>query len=376
MWFHQRCERGWRAAAQFVVLCLTSLSLGACCGSLSVPKIPDYTTSNRRVLAVPWEPYVYTPDERLVLFNSRLQSLPTGELLWSAAYTSPSGPRQYVFRTTAGGAVQRALVSAGLLTRTNYSTKALLTNLRAIDSKGLYEFIQGPGPDLRVWSGGTTSDAAFLSVWSTGLQPRILRTTDGGTSWSQVLSGAAPSPGKYLPAFFTLEANTTLMVAMRSAYGGNGKPPQSQLYSSVDSGTTWGGPYALPITNQLDPWSVSIGTDGGIAGCDYWSTLPRRLIVFNKTGGLYWSSMKDCSFTAFWNQALGVYASQQQVYLTKDRGGSFSSILIVSPPERIAGVRMLGPNEIVVAVWKDPASARILHSVDAGSSWTTIVDLK
>jgi len=86
--------------------------------------------------------------------------------------------------------------------------------------------------------------------------------------------------------------------------------------------------------------------------------------------------MKDCSFTAFWNQALGVYASQQQVYLTKDRGGSFSSILIVSPPERIAGVRMLGPNEIVVAVWKDPASARILHSVDAGSSWTTIVDLK
>jgi photosystem II stability/assembly factor-like uncharacterized protein len=167
-------------------------------------------------------------------------------------------------------------------------------------------------------------------VWASGANGTILRTADGGTTWEKL-----PVPGGETLDFRDVDA-----VDERTAYALSIGPGEaSRIYKTADAGKTW----TLQFTNH-DPKA-------------------------------FYDAM------AFWDASRGVALSDSVdgafvIAMTTDGGRQWTRIPAAGLPPARAGEGAFAASGTNVAVlgsrdvWIGTTAGRVLHSSDAGRTWT------
>ena len=167
-------------------------------------------------------------------------------------------------------------------------------------------------------------------VWASGANGTIVRTTDGGTTWRTLA----------IPASEKLDFRDVDAVSERTAYALSIGPGEaSRIYKTTDAGASW----TLQFTND-DPKA-------------------------------FFDAM------AFWDAERGVAFSDSVdgtfvILLTTDGGRTWSRAPQTSLPAALAGEGAFAASGTNVAVagsrdvWIGTTSGRVLHSSDAGRTWS------
>lgn len=166
-------------------------------------------------------------------------------------------------------------------------------------------------------------------AWASGSAGTVLRTTNGGDSWTQV---QVPNSAKL--DFRDVDAFSDKVAYVLSI--GNGE--LSRIYKTADGGTSW----TAQLTNT-DPkvfldamafWSA----DRGIA---YSDSVDGQFVIFRTTDGRTWSRIPAAALPpALPNE--GAYAASG------------------------TNVAVHGKND----VWIGTTASRVLHSADGGTTWS------
>lgn len=370
-----------------VVVAFAVLPLIQGCCNLSIPTLNPLHTPGASGLTVDWKPYTPSGSETLRLGPGNLDLLPNREVFWQALYSEAqtSSPVGYLYRWPIGGSVVRAIVPYGLgLQRAGGSDTIALPSLWTYSSGTELNVLQAPSPGaggFNVWATATRNGATLLSLWGVGnppSPPRVILSNDGGVTWSTVLVGA-DGPGTPNTRLLSLESNGTSIVAFRSTYGGNGRPPLTELYGSQDGGATWSPRRRIPVVHELNFLSVSMTAQGDyLAGCDYWTTLPPSVVTFDVAGNLYHSYPNPCMLTSFWTRDQGVVTTDSVVSWSADAGRTLQPIYTVPAGLRVTKARMVSDHEVVVLLaGATPARGRLVYLVNNAGTWTpqTVADL-
>jgi photosystem II stability/assembly factor-like uncharacterized protein len=233
--------------------------------------------------------------------------------------------------------------------------------------------------------------AATGHLWGPNPQRGVFKTTDGGVTWTKVLSVDDDTGATDLamdPA-----DHDVLYAAMyqrrRSAWGFDGGGPGSGLYKSVDGGTDW-----TKLTAGLP-----VGPLGRIA-VDVYRSDPRilyALVEAAKEGGLYRSDDAGAHWTRqsdtdprpnYFSQvrvdpkdANRVYVLGVRVMISDDAGHTFREVRL--PDTGPAGGRPRDDMD-VHAMWIDPsnpahlvigADVGVATSYDRGATWVYLNNL-
>lgn len=267
-----------------------------------------------------------------------------------------------VFRTENGGATF-ALVRSGDAKAVAFLSPSVAVAI--IDG----EFVRSLDAGL-TWTSGSSAmgrnhllkvSTNVLLAWGrSGALPdyddRILRSADGGQSWTDL--GEVIPGGAYAAEFtFTVVSTTTL-----SASDGAGN-----LYQSTDAGLTWAMTHATPGPTQnffsngpadfVDSQTGFIGFGGGY-------------LLRTTNGGASWTQISSGSaidvldMDRFDNGDLIAVGNSGQV-LSREAGAPTWKILGTLGEATLEAVQVIGPQE-VVAVGR---TGTLYRSADAGETW-------
>lgn len=167
-------------------------------------------------------------------------------------------------------------------------------------------------------------------VWASGTNGTVLRTTNGGDSWTAMA----------VPGAERLDLRDIDAFSEKTAYALSiGSGDASRIYKTTDGGRTW----SLQLANQdpkifldaMDFWSE----DHGVAFSD---AVDDKFVIFTTSnGGRTWTRVPDDRLPpALLNE--GAYAASG------------------------TNVATLGKDH----VWIGTAASRVLHSADRGRTWT------
>jgi len=211
----------------------------------------------------------------------------------------------------------------------------------------------------------------------------IYRTTDGGATWAKVgeTSGGVGSTGPYLP-LSCIKSEPLLLTATTGFATGScaGGPPF--LYRTTDAGKTWS-LVALPdpadASKTLTACSCGMGTpvfptknDGFVVMSGEY-----QAIYVSHDGGASWRlggalpSAPPLSAAAFADASHGWALLYPRFYATTDGGASWTDI--GAAPGVNAFLSFISPTEGFA--WSrtvDPGTYALLHTTDAGKTWTPV----
>ncbi|MEB2329837.1 MAG: T9SS type A sorting domain-containing protein [Ignavibacteriaceae bacterium] len=198
-------------------------------------------------------------------------------------------------------------------------------------------------------------DANTALVTGSGSTAFVYRTTDGGNTWTEVFS----QPGGFLNVIKMLDANNGFMEG--DPVGG-----RWSLFKTNDGGATW------------DSTGMYLAQNGGEAGWNNSGFVSGTNVYFGTSGGrVYFSSTSGTNFTA---QSTGNEVNSYSVWfndannglaggtgLVKTTNGGASWAPLPAPGTAgITGIIGSGNNW-----WVARQDANILYSNDNGASWTT-----
>ena len=188
------------------------------------------------------------------------------------------------------------------------------------------------------------SATEFLAVGSSGL---IMRTTNGGTSWTMISSGTS----KYLSKIYFADANTGWIC------GENGI-----VLRTTDHGVHW-------QTIETGAGSLSsICFSGTSTG---WACGDNGMIIKTTDGGLNWDSknsgtteyLGDICFTS---ATVGYIVGSQGVILKTINGGNIWARQTSTTTKQLMCIRAVG-----TSIFAFGLNGTVLKSNDAGSTWLT-----
>ena len=166
--------------------------------------------------------------------------------------------------------------------------------------------------------------AAQGSVWGPGGERGLFKTTDGGRSWTHVLTGDDDT-GVTDVAIDWNDPNVLYAATYqrrRSAYGFDGGGPGSALWKSTDGGETW---------RKLTGNGLPAGEYGRI-GIAVYRKNPRIVVVSIEQGARYNAS------TAYIQRKAGVYRSD-------DAGATWTFMSDWNPRPMYASQPIIDPND-------------------------------
>jgi photosystem II stability/assembly factor-like uncharacterized protein len=120
-----------------------------------------------------------------------------------------------------------------------------------------------------------TDPARRTMLSGTHEQPRLFRSSDGGSSWQEISSTLPPNSG-FASQVLVLDRNTFLL----GTFGGD----QSGIFRSTNAGRSWtavhpGAVVGRPMASKSEP------------GALYWVTYPYGAIVKSTDGGVTWTQV-------------------------------------------------------------------------------------
>lgn len=268
----------------------------------------------------------------------------SGRACWNTPFVvSPSHPNVLYFGRSR---VSKSTNSAGSWFYTN----------------GGLELADG-NPPLSMAISATSPDSVYLGTAPLVSRTHIYRTTNGGTTWTDV---TGPLPDRY-PLDIAVDPITPAIVYV--GYGGYGT---GHVFKSTDAGGTWtdltGSLPDIPVTALLvDPLSsdvvylgtdlgVSISTDGGASWLPFGDGLPEAVLV------------SDLTMTPS-NRTLRASTHGNGVFERK-MPALFPSLEIVSPN----GGEEWETGQTAMIRWSQTllSQVTIRYSTDDGSTWADV----
>jgi photosystem II stability/assembly factor-like uncharacterized protein len=186
----------------------------------------------------------------------------------------------------------------------------------------------------------------------------IYRTTDGGSTWTQVLSVT----GGFIDAIWMWDANNGF--AYGDPVGGNW-----ELYNTTDGGATWNAAPNLPQNNGEAGWNNALYVSGTNM---YFGTNNTR-IYYSSDSGNSWTAQTTTgqvnSYAVWFNTStMGLMGgSTGGLDATTDGGTTWTPI---TSPNTTASAGITGAND----QWLFASQASpgvIYYSADNGANWTT-----
>jgi len=171
-------------------------------------------------------------------------------------------------------------------------------------------------------------------VWASGTEGTVVRTIDGGNTWSaRAVSGAEKLDFRGIHAF---DANSAVIVS-----SGNAEEGQARIYRTTDGGQTW------------------------------------KLAYEQKTPGVFFDAI------AFWDRRHGIVVSDPvdgrfALFATADGGATWSPIPAANMPPALPNEGAFAASNSCLAVEGESnvwfvtggaSVARVFHSRDRGKSW-------
>ena len=231
----------------------------------------------------------------------------------------------------------------------------------------------------------TNNDTVYVcatgKLWSDSTERGVYKTTDGGTTWTQVLKGANPSTGCSMMSMDT--SNSKILYAgmwdfrrkgweFRSGGNGENAPSASGLFKSVDGGRTW-----TELTEQTakglpaKPYgriAVTVApSNSKVVYAFIEAAPPKNGLYRSDDGGQTWAGL-DRSQLMVWRPFYfanlvvdpkdenKIYKPDLGLIVSSDGGKSFSNI---------SG----GTHGDHHSVWIDPANTDHLITGDDGGLW-------
>lgn len=284
----------------------------------------------------------------------------------------------------------------------------------AVGEKGIILHTTNGGETWQAQASNTSAD--LQTLWFVdaqhgwvGLPDAVLKTTDGGLTWVQV--GSLPSEVKSLQFFD--DYNGILIC-------NSGSPGGGRIMRTADGGATWSaatchyagpGPSSGPCQGDFsalhfpdDNFGAAVGAwvgpiaftteDGGANWTEHktnidfaepyavffldhtlgWATGYRGTLL-TKDGGQTWTLVKNSpngDGIAFLNADEGLVAEGLGMKRTTDGGITWAPAQPFVSGAAVRGVSFVTPSEgwAVSQTWS-PSGGRIIHTMDAGQTWQT-----
>jgi photosystem II stability/assembly factor-like uncharacterized protein len=238
------------------------------------------------------------------------------------------------------------------------------TLLRSTDGGATWSTLSSPLPDEEV------SDVEFVSPttgWAIGVNNAILRTTNGGGSWSsQVSQGLVYSP--YLLALAAGDATHAWI-------GGYSKPDSSSYINVVlrNDGSSW-----LPCANLI---AAGAAMGWGVTGIDFpdlehgWAAVSDGEYMFSNDGGVTWTPPIDVLGASFFDDVSFADATHGWIV---GQDSSYDGFIMHTADgktwQRQADSVTLPEVRAVFAVspsvaWAACADGYVMKTEDAGETW-------
>ena len=193
----------------------------------------------------------------------------------------------------------------------------------------------------------TTSPSASL-IW---------RTTDGGTTWTQVLSVT----GGFMDAIWMFDANNGF--AYGDPVGGNWA-----LYNTTDGGATWIPAPALAQNGSEAGWNNAMY----VSGSNIYFGTNNTTIYYSSDSGNSWTPLTTNgqvnSYSVWFNSANMGLMGGTDLDATTDGGTTWSPITVPGSGTSLGGITGAG-NQWWVARQSFPGI--IYYSSDNGATWST-----
>ena len=270
-------------------------------------------------------------------------------------------------------------------------TIAFILKVAALSQLAACDVPESPRPRLADQSLATgirfqaVSAVDSLTVWISGVQGTVARTTDGGSTWELLtVEGAA-----------SLQFRDVHAVDDRTAYLLSAGPgDQSRIYKTADGGVTW----ALQFRNDVPEaffdcfafWDATSGlafsdaVNGSFlvmrtADGSRWSSVPAAALPPAVGGEGGFAASGTCVITAEDSSAwIGTgNASRARVLATHDRGRSWASYhtpIVAGEAAGITSIAVRGVDTLtaVGGVIGSPEEhmGRVARSFDGGVSWS------
>jgi photosystem II stability/assembly factor-like uncharacterized protein len=233
--------------------------------------------------------------------------------------------------------------------------------------------------------------------WTVGDGGTILRTDDGGSTWSQQSSGVSGEVNGV--AFIDKE---TGWASAHDSYGSlDSFYTTPYLLHTTDGGATWqkvdvahglfGGIGPIAFTDAQHGIALCKLTDGYLV--DPWVTVKANLLR-TTDGGATWSQqviepgdnrLTNLEAVAFatasrgWIVGSGIPSTPTQgvpggalVYSTDDGGATWTRTTAPSGVFQLQSVSSPGPNDVWVTGFGGPPLSTLCHSTDGGQSWSSV----
>ncbi len=184
----------------------------------------------------------------------------------------------------------------------------------------------------------------------------VYRTTDGGATWTQVFTQA----GGFMDAIWMTSATDGIMYG--DPVGGNW-----ELYNTTDGGATWTPAPALAQSGTEAGWNNAMYVSGSNI---YFGTNNTR-IYYSSDGGNSWTPQTTTgetnSYSVWFNSANVGLMGGTGVDATTDGGTTWSPITVPGTAA-LAGITGTGSDWWVA---RQSAPGVVYYSSDNGSTWTT-----
>jgi hypothetical protein len=320
-----------------------------------------------------------------------------------AIAVDPTNPN-VVYIGTAGGGVWKTTNGGSTWTPLTDTQASLAIGAIAIDPSNHNTIFVGTGEEVPIESPGQQGS----NYYGAG----ILKSTDGGSTWELISAGGPFGPsecegGAYIGALAVSPSNSQVALAALTFPGSAGceNASFSGIYRTSDGGTSW-----TPVLTGAAGTSVLFNpSNGNIAYAalgDFAGSLSNGVYV-SKDGGATWSgdngSSSNSLFVSGWI-TLAIAPSNPQVlyagltdyttgsgnfgglFVTGDGGANW--FLLINTPDycspqcyydNVIAVAPNNPNVVYLggayqynAMPPAPASVAVVRSLNGGSSWSAV----
>jgi photosystem II stability/assembly factor-like uncharacterized protein len=200
-------------------------------------------------------------------------------------------------------------------------------------------------------------DGATTYMWT---------TTDGGSTWTQVYSNS----GGFMDAIWMFDANNGFAYGDPSPLGGNW-----ELYNTTDGGATW---------NAAPPLAAQNGTEAGwnnamyVSGSDVYFGTNNTRIYHSTDMGNSWTPQTTTgnvnSYSIWFNNAsTGLSGDASNLVRTTDGGNTWNFVSTIPTSAGFIGaiIGVDNVNNNPNQWWAISGVNQIFYSNDNGSSWST-----
>ncbi len=210
------------------------------------------------------------------------------------------------------------------------------------------------------------------NVWATGTGNTILRTTDGGQTWTQVQPPANLPDAGLSPIYIVNKSDIWIG-------GGCGTAGNGMVYKSIDGGSTWTMlDTAFFHKNGIQGlWAINPEKVYAVGG-HYMGGLARGFIGYTLDGGLTWDSISPANNFNKW-EWIGVVASENTTviygtkahYMVSTDGGN---TWINDSVPNTGGMDGADINDLIMldsqTWWGAFDMGQIIITTDGGTTWT------